>query len=194
MGSKLRRVFSMYIPRLRSLRITPGFYPGVTRPVRNIPRPRFSSIIPGFYPGSAAGYYFQGPARPKRLLPCGNLPFSISFNAVTLQFANWPSNKYGGGSHYPRPVFLFNSVTLQFVNQFSLRAALQFASRFFHWEQRFNSLTNSRRGVKKGNKELKESKGWIDRNITGRVACKQMVPKDERRSIGEGKKEREGRV
>ena len=30
--------------------------------------------------------------------------------------------------------------------------------------------------------------------VTGRVACKQMVPKDERQSIGEGKKEREGRI
>ena len=30
--------------------------------------------------------------------------------------------------------------------------------------------------------------------VTGRVACKQMMPKDERRSIREGKKEREGRV
>ena len=30
--------------------------------------------------------------------------------------------------------------------------------------------------------------------VTGRVACKQMMPKDERRSIGEGKKERERRV
>ena len=27
--------------------------------------------------------------------------------------------------------------------------------------------------------------------VTRRVACKQMMPKDERRSIGEGKKERE---
>ena len=31
-------------------------------------------------------------------------------------------------------------------------------------------------------------------NVTGRVACKQIMPKDERRSIEEGKKEREGRV
>ena len=30
--------------------------------------------------------------------------------------------------------------------------------------------------------------------VTGRVACKQMMPKDERRSIGEGKKEGEGRI
>ena len=29
--------------------------------------------------------------------------------------------------------------------------------------------------------------------VTGRVACKQMMPKDERRLIREGKKEREGR-
>ena len=49
------------------------------------------------------------------------------------------------------------------------------------------------------NKELKglrELKEWIDRNVTGRVAYKQMVPKDERRSIeGEGKeKNLTGRV
>ena len=31
----------------------------------------------------------------------------------------------------------------------------------------------------------------IIKGVTGRVAGKQMVPKDERRSIGEGKKERE---
>ena len=30
--------------------------------------------------------------------------------------------------------------------------------------------------------------------VTGRVTCEQMMPKDKRRSIGEGKKEREGRV
>ena len=41
-------------------------------------------IIPGFYPGFAAGYYFQGPARPKKLLPYGGLPFLVSFDAVAL--------------------------------------------------------------------------------------------------------------
>ena len=65
----------MHTPRLRSSSITPGFYPGITKPVRSVLRPRFSSIIPGFYPGFATGYYFQGPARPKRLLPYGGLPF-----------------------------------------------------------------------------------------------------------------------
>ena len=105
MGSKLRRVFSMYIPRLQSSRTTPGFYPGITGPVKSIPRPRFSSIIPGFYPGFTTEYYFQSLTRPVRLLPYGGLPFSISFNTVTLQFANWPSDRYDGGSRYPRPAF-----------------------------------------------------------------------------------------
>ena len=48
----------MYTPGLRSLGITPGFYPGVTGPVGSVLRPRFSSIIPGFYPGFATRYYF----------------------------------------------------------------------------------------------------------------------------------------
>ena len=48
----------MYIPGFRSLKITPGFYPGITRPVRNVLRLRFLSIIPGFYPGFATEYYF----------------------------------------------------------------------------------------------------------------------------------------
>ena len=30
--------------------------------------------------------------------------------------------------------------------------------------------------------------------VTGRVACKQMMPMDERRSIGGGKREREGKI
>ena len=47
----------MHTPRLRSLRITPGFYPGVARPVGSIPRPRFLSIIPGFYLEFTTGYY-----------------------------------------------------------------------------------------------------------------------------------------
>ena len=42
-------------------------------------------------------------------------------NAVTLQFANWPSDRCGGRFRYSRPAFfLLNSVTLQFVNRFSL--------------------------------------------------------------------------
>ena len=84
-------MFSVHTPGLRSLRITPGFYPGIAGPVRSIPRPRFSSIIPGFYPGFATGYYFQGLARPVRLLPYNYLPFLVFFfffDAVTLQFAN----------------------------------------------------------------------------------------------------------
>ena len=81
----------MYAPGLRSSGIAPGFYPGVTKPVRSVLKPQFSSIIPGFYPGFTAGYYFQGPARPKRLLSYGGPPFLVSFNTVTLQFANWPS-------------------------------------------------------------------------------------------------------
>ena len=44
--------------RLRSLKIAPGFYPGIAGPVGSVPRPRFSLIIPGFYPGFALGYYF----------------------------------------------------------------------------------------------------------------------------------------
>ena len=48
----------MHTPRLRSLGITPGFYPGVTGPVGSVLGPRFSSIIPGFYPGFTTGYYF----------------------------------------------------------------------------------------------------------------------------------------
>ena len=117
----------MHISRLQSLRITPGFYPGITGPVGSVLRPRFSSIIPRFYSGFAAGYYFQGLTRLKRLLSYSGLPFLVSFDTVTLQFANRPSDKCGGGSRYPRPTFLLNSVTLQFVNRFSLRAALQFA-------------------------------------------------------------------
>ena len=74
----------MHTPGLRCLGIAPGFYPGVARPVKSVPRPRFLSIIPGFYPGFAVGYYFQGLARPERLLPCDGLPFSNSFNAVAL--------------------------------------------------------------------------------------------------------------
>ena len=78
-------------------------------------------------------------------------------DAVALQFINWPSDRYGGGSYYSRPAFLLNSVMLQFVNRFSLGAALQFArqlslgvalqfaSRFFTGGQRSNSLANSRR-------------------------------------------------
>ena len=69
---------------LRSSGITPGFYPGITGPVKSILRPRFSSIIPGFYPGFTTGYYFQGPARPERLLSYSNLPFLISFNIIML--------------------------------------------------------------------------------------------------------------
>ena len=87
-GSEVWRVFSMHTPGLRFLGITPGFYPGVTRPVRSILRPRFSSIIPGFYPGFTIRYYFQGPARPKRLFPYGDPLFLVSFNTVALQFAN----------------------------------------------------------------------------------------------------------
>ena len=68
----------MRAPGLRSSGITPGFYPGVAGPAGSVLRSRFSSIIPGFYPGFATGYYFQGLARPKRLLPCGGPPFSIS--------------------------------------------------------------------------------------------------------------------
>ena len=138
-------------------------------------------IIPGFYPGFTTGYYFQGPARPKRLLPYNSLPFLISFNTVALQFANWPSNKCCGGFRYPRPAFSLNSITLQFVNQFSLGAALQFAGRFslgaaLQFASRFSlgaTLQFANRfslgtalqfagqlppGNKKGNKELKESK------------------------------------
>ena len=81
-------MFSIHTPGLRSSGITPGFYPGITRPVGSVLRPRFSSIIPGFYPGYTTGYYFQGPARPERLLPYNGPPFLISFNTVTLQFAN----------------------------------------------------------------------------------------------------------
>ena len=68
----------MRAPGLRSSGITPGFYPGVTRPAGSVLRSRFSSIIPGFYPGFATGYYFQGLTRPERLLPYGGPPFSIS--------------------------------------------------------------------------------------------------------------------
>ena len=71
-------MFSVRAPGLRSLGIAPGFYPGVTGPAGSVLRPRFLSIVPGFYPGFAVGYYFQGLTRPKRLLPCGGLPFSIS--------------------------------------------------------------------------------------------------------------------
>ena len=78
-------MFSVHAPGFRSSRITPGFYPGVTRPVKSVPRPRFSSIIPGFYPGFATGYYFQGPARPERLLLYDNLPF-----LVFLRYSNAP--------------------------------------------------------------------------------------------------------
>ena len=51
-------MFFVHVPRLRFLKITPGFYPGVTRQVGSVLRPRFLSIIPGFHPGFAAGYYF----------------------------------------------------------------------------------------------------------------------------------------
>ena len=51
-------MFFMHIPRLQSLKITPGFYPGVIRPVRSVLRPRFLLIIPGFYPGFTVEYYF----------------------------------------------------------------------------------------------------------------------------------------
>ena len=113
-------MFFIHALRFRSLGITPGFYLGVIKPVKSILGPRFLSIIPGFYLGFITGYYFQGPTRLKRLLPYGNPPFLISFNAVTLQFANWPSNRCGGGSRYPRPAFSLNSVTFQFINRFSL--------------------------------------------------------------------------
>ena len=95
----------MHIPRLRSSKITPGFYPGIARPVGSVLRPRFLSIIPGFYPRFTIGYYFQGPACPKRLLPYSVLPFLVFFNIIALQLANWPSDRCGGGSHYPRPAF-----------------------------------------------------------------------------------------
>ena len=68
----------MRAPGLWSLGIAPGFYSGIIKPAGSILRPRFLSIIPGFYSGFAAGYYFQGLARPKRLLPYAGLPFSIS--------------------------------------------------------------------------------------------------------------------
>ena len=74
----------MHIPGLRSLRITPGFYPGIIGPVRSILRPRFSLIIPGFYPGFATKYYFEGPARLKRLLSYNSLLFLVTFNTVML--------------------------------------------------------------------------------------------------------------
>ena len=51
-------MFFVHTPGLRSLRIIPGFYPGIIRPVRSVLGPRFLSIVPGFYPGFAAGYYF----------------------------------------------------------------------------------------------------------------------------------------
>ena len=51
-------MFFIHAPGLRSLRITPGFYPGITGPVKSVPRPRFLSIIPGFYLGFTTGYYF----------------------------------------------------------------------------------------------------------------------------------------
>ena len=105
----------MHAPRLRSSGITPGFYPGITGPVKSVLKPRFSSIIPGFYPGFAIEYYFQGPARPKRLLSYSGLPFLVSFNAVTLQFAN----RFSLGA------------ALQFARQLSLGVALQFANRLF---------------------------------------------------------------
>ena len=124
-------MFFIHAPGFQSLRITPGFYPGVIKPVKSVLRPRFLLIIPGFYPGFAIGYYFQGLTRPKRLLLYSGLSFLVSFNAIALQFANWPSNRCGGGSRYPRPAFSLNSVTLQFINQFSLGwAALQFARLF----------------------------------------------------------------
>ena len=74
----------MYTPGLRFLRITPGFYLGIAKPVKSILRPRFLSIIPGFYPGFVAGYYFYGLTRLKRLLLYNGLPFLISYNAVIL--------------------------------------------------------------------------------------------------------------
>ena len=40
---------------------------------------------------------FSGPARPERLLSYGGLPFLVFFDAVALQFVNWPSDKCGGG-------------------------------------------------------------------------------------------------
>ena len=51
-------MFFIHAPGLRSLRITPGFYPGVTGPAKSVLRPRFLSIIPGFYPKFTTGYYF----------------------------------------------------------------------------------------------------------------------------------------
>ena len=51
-------MFFVHAPGLRSLRITFGFYPGVTGPVRSVLRPRFLLIIPGFYLGFAIRYYF----------------------------------------------------------------------------------------------------------------------------------------
>ena len=81
-------MFSVHTPGLRSSGITPGFYPEVARPVGSVLGPRFSSIILRFYPGFAAGYYFQGSTRPKKLFLYGSLLFLVSFNAVTLQFAN----------------------------------------------------------------------------------------------------------
>ena len=103
--SELLPMFFIHIIRFLSLRITPGFYPGIIKPVRNILRPRFLLIIPKFYPGFITGYYFRGPARLKRLLLYSGLPFLISFNAVTLQFVNWPSDKCGGVFRYPRLAF-----------------------------------------------------------------------------------------
>ena len=57
-GFGLSLVSFMRIPRFRSLRIAPGFYLRITRPVRSILVPQFLSIIPGFYLGFAAEYYF----------------------------------------------------------------------------------------------------------------------------------------
>ena len=48
----------MHTPGLQFLRITPGFYPGITRPVKSVLGPRFLLIIPEFYPKFTAGYYF----------------------------------------------------------------------------------------------------------------------------------------
>ena len=103
--SKLLLISSVRIPRLRFLKITPGFYPGIARPIKSILIPQFLLIIPGFYSGSATGYYFQGLARPERLLPYSDLPFSVSSNTAALQFANRFPNKCGGGSCHPRPAF-----------------------------------------------------------------------------------------
>ena len=74
----------MHIPGFRSLRITPGFHSGVTRPVKSVLIPRFLSIVPRFYLGFITGYYFRGFICLERLFPHSGSLSPVSFNAIML--------------------------------------------------------------------------------------------------------------